>query len=104
MKTGRTQEEIAQDLPPRKKKSAAAKKKKAAGLKPEDLPNAKKAQMPANVQPMLATLADRPPEGSKWIYEIKWDGVRAICYIEDGRIRMLSRNGNWFDRQYPELR
>ena len=52
---------------------------------------------------MLATLADRPPDGSKWVYEIKWDGVRAICYIEDGRIRMLSRNGNSFDRQYPEL-
>ena len=59
--------------------------------------------MPANVEPMLASLADRPPKGSKWVYEIKWDGVRAICYIEDGRIRMLSRNGNSFDRQYPEL-
>ncbi len=59
--------------------------------------------MPANIQPMLATLANRPPEGSKWVYEIKWDGVRAICYIEDGRLRMLSRNGNSFDRQYPEL-
>jgi bifunctional non-homologous end joining protein LigD len=101
VKTGRTQEEIAQDLPPRKKSAAA--KKKAAGLKPEDLPNAKKAPMPANIQPMLATLADHPPEGSKWVYEIKWDGVRAICYIEDGRVRMLSRNGNSFDRQYPEL-
>jgi bifunctional non-homologous end joining protein LigD len=102
VKTGRTQEEIAQDIPAQKKKSAAG-KKKAAGLKPEDLPNAKKASMPANIEPMLATLADRPPEGSKWVYEIKWDGVRAICYIEDGRLRMLSRNGNSFDRQYPEL-
>ena len=59
--------------------------------------------MPANVQPMLASPADHPPEGSNWVYEIKWDGVRAICYIEDGKIRLISRNGNSFDRQYPEL-
>ena len=52
---------------------------------------------------MMASPADRPPAGSNWVYEIKWDGVRAICYIEDGRIRMVSRNGNSFDRQYPEL-
>ena len=54
-------------------------------------------------QSMLATPIDRPPDGANWVYEIKWDGVRAICYIEDGHIRMVSRNGNSFDRQYPEL-
>ena len=103
MKTGRTQEEIAQDLPPKKKKETAARKKKADALSPEDLPNAKAAPMPGTIQPMLATPTDRPPDGAKWIYEIKWDGVRAICYIEDGHLRMVSRNGNSFDRQYPEL-
>lgn len=101
VKTGRSQEEIAQDLAPKKKKATS--KKKPAGLQPEDLPNAKKASMPQHVEPMLASLTDRPPDGLKWVYEIKWDGVRAICYVEEGRIRMLSRNGNSFDRQYPEL-
>ena len=59
--------------------------------------------MPDNVPLMMASLADHPPAGPNWVYEIKWDGVRAICYIEDGHIRMVSRNGNSFDRQYPEL-
>jgi bifunctional non-homologous end joining protein LigD len=59
--------------------------------------------MPATVTPMAAHLADNPPSGNEWLYEIKWDGVRAICFIEGGRIRMISRNGNSFDRQYPEL-
>jgi len=34
--------------------------------------------MPGNVQPMLASPAERPPDGSKWVYEIKWDGMRAL--------------------------
>jgi bifunctional non-homologous end joining protein LigD len=59
--------------------------------------------MLSDVPVMLATPVERPPEGSNWVYEIKWDGVRAICYIEDGHIRLVSRNGNSFDRQYPEL-
>lgn len=99
VKTGRSQEEIAQELPPRKKAKASPKAK----LKPADLPGAKTASMPASVPVMLATAVDRPPAGGDWVYEIKWDGVRALCYIEDGRIRMVSRNGNSFDRQYPEL-
>ena len=40
--------------------------------------------------------------GPDWLYEIKWDGVRAICYIQNGRVRLVSRNGNAMERQYPE--
>jgi bifunctional non-homologous end joining protein LigD len=103
VKTGRSQEEIAQDLPPKKKSARKATSKNAPKFKPADLPGAKAAPMPENVQLMMASPSDQPPAGSNWVYEIKWDGVRAICYIEDGRIRMISRNGNSFDRQYPEL-
>jgi bifunctional non-homologous end joining protein LigD len=86
--TGRTQEEIARGLDPvrvsPKKKSAAA--------------------LPANIAPMLAQIGrGEPPETGDWLYEVKWDGVRAICYIQDGKVRMISRNGNVIDRQYPEL-
>ena len=53
---------------------------------------------------MLAQIgAGEPPSDAKWIYEVKWDGVRALCYIQDGQVRMVSRNGNVIDRQYPEL-
>ena len=39
-----------------------------------------------------------------WAYEIKWDGVRAIGYVEGGRLRLESRNGNDITPRYPELR
>jgi bifunctional non-homologous end joining protein LigD len=52
---------------------------------------------------MTAFAAERPPGGSNWLYEIKWDGVRALCFIDGGSIRMLSRTGNSYDRQFPEL-
>jgi bifunctional non-homologous end joining protein LigD len=85
VKTGRTQQEIALDLPP---KQAAA-----AGETP----------MPSSIEPMLASLADQPPTGADWIYEVKWDGVRALCFIENGSIRSVGRKGTSIDKQYPEL-
>jgi len=60
--------------------------------------------MPESVAPMLAQIGKgEPPSGDEWLYEIKWDGVRALCYIDHGQLRMVSRNGNRMDRQYPEL-
>ncbi|HET8548603.1 MAG TPA: non-homologous end-joining DNA ligase, partial [Bryobacteraceae bacterium] len=111
VKTSRTQEEIAADLPPRKQTRSATRgrgkapkqKKSKTGSDPGDLPGAKTAPLPGFFPPMLASLAARLPPPDKWIYEIKWDGVRALCYIDAGRMRMYSRNGNSFDRQYPEL-
>jgi bifunctional non-homologous end joining protein LigD len=88
VKTGRTQEEIARDLPPHKQQ-----RKKTKSEKP----------MPQTIEPMKAQSVDRPPKGSGWIYEIKWDGVRAICFVENGTVRMCSRSGNPYDRQFPEL-
>ena len=68
------------------------------------IPGAKKASMPESVAPMLAQIGKgAPPSGDEWLYEIKWDGVRALCYLDDGQMRMVTRNGNRMDRQYPEL-
>ena len=99
-KTGRTQEEIAQDLPAKRRTKS---RKKNDAIDPGSLPGAKEAPIPGFFPPMLASLATHPPGGERWLYEIKWDGVRALIFIEDGRMRMFSRNGNSFDRQYPEL-
>ncbi|HEY6739069.1 MAG TPA: non-homologous end-joining DNA ligase [Actinopolymorphaceae bacterium] len=54
---------------------------------------------------MLATLGDLPPpaEDDRWAYEMKWDGVRAICYVEGGEIRLVSRNDKDITVAYPEL-
>ncbi len=59
--------------------------------------------MPANIDPMKATLADQSPRGDDWLFEVKWDGVRAIAFIEGEEVRLQSRSGLRCDRQYPEL-
>jgi bifunctional non-homologous end joining protein LigD len=52
---------------------------------------------------MKATLADQPPRGDDWLFEIKWDGVRAIAFLENEELRLQSRTGVRCERQYPEL-
>jgi len=52
---------------------------------------------------MKAALADRPPRGDEWLFEVKWDGVRAIAFIDHGDVRLQSRSGIRCERQYPEL-
>ncbi len=52
---------------------------------------------------MGATIAERLPKGPDWIFEIKWDGVRALCYIDNMAVTIYTRNNNRCDRQYPEL-
>ena len=42
--------------------------------------------------------------GDGWAWELKWDGIRALGFVDGGRIRLVSRNGNDVTRRYPELR
>jgi bifunctional non-homologous end joining protein LigD len=61
--------------------------------------------MPERIVPMLARLSTRvPTPEAKWSFEVKWDGVRAIAYIQPGRLRLESRNLNDITETYPELR
>ncbi len=84
VKTGRTQEEIARELP-------AVEDEKPREKLPE-------------IEPMLAVIGKgTPPASDDWLFEVKWDGVRAMCYIDHGRLRLVSRNGRAIERQYPEL-
>jgi bifunctional non-homologous end joining protein LigD len=59
--------------------------------------------MPDAITPMMATLTDKPPRGDDWLFEVKWDGVRAIVFIHREQVRLMSRSGNWCEKQYPEL-
>jgi bifunctional non-homologous end joining protein LigD len=52
-------------------------------------------------QPMLATLGNKAFDNSDWIFEIKWDGYRAIAEIRDDDIQLYSRNGLSFKQLYP---
>ncbi len=60
--------------------------------------------LPERVRPMLATLGTLPVDDEGWAFEIKWDGVRAISFIEGGRIRMTSRNDKDLTPSFPEFR
>ncbi|MGZ4269275.1 MAG: DNA ligase D [Solirubrobacteraceae bacterium] len=59
--------------------------------------------MPDAIAPMLARLGPLPRDEERWAFEVKWDGVRAICRSEPGRMRLLSRNLNDITPRYPEL-
>ena len=59
--------------------------------------------MPAAIHPMLATPVERPFDDPEWLFEIKWDGYRAVAFIEGGKARLVSRNQNDLTGQYPEL-
>ncbi len=92
--TGRTIEEIKEELPP---------KRQAIPIHPSELQGARKAAMPSRVEPMLATLADHPFSDPNWLFEIKWDGVRALARIENGDLALRSRNAIDIAQRYPEL-
>jgi bifunctional non-homologous end joining protein LigD len=68
------------------------------------LPGALRAPMPAEIHPMLASLADAPFNDQDWLYEVKWDGFRAVAFLENhGKLRLVSRNQNELTGQFPEL-
>ncbi len=58
--------------------------------------------MPTSISPMLAT-AGALPDGGQWAYEIKWDGIRTILFVEGGRVRAQSRNDLDVTTAFPEL-
>ncbi len=59
---------------------------------------------PEHLLPMLARAGEIPPDEEKWAFEVKWDGVRALAYVQPGRLRLESRAGNEITDAYPELR
>ena len=131
--SGRTQAEIAEGLPARKTKRktagdtervwatsppakrgsktapaaaatpAPAKRKKKLSIDLAAVKGARKADMPAALEPMLATLVEKAPRGEEWLFEIKWDGIRAIAFLDREEVRITSRSGLRCERQYPEL-
>lgn len=60
--------------------------------------------MPQHVKPMLATAGELPSSDVGWAYEFKWDGVRALVYVDRGRVKALTRNDHNLASTFPELR
>src|SRR5205807_2556386 len=55
------------------------------------------------VEPMKARLVDEPPTHGDWLYELKFDGIRAIAIKEGRKFSLISRNGNKLDKRFPEI-
>jgi len=109
--SGRSMEEIAAD-PDRvwhsnksvaeNVKTGAVRKRKVL-LDVSKLAGARKAKMPAFVEPELARLVKDAPAGDEWIHEMKYDGYRMLCRIEAAKATMWSRNGNEWTQNFSAL-
>jgi bifunctional non-homologous end joining protein LigD len=53
--------------------------------------------------PMLATLAPGLPSGDDWLFEVKWDGYRALAYVHGGEVALVSRNGNDLTQRFESV-
>lgn len=64
------------------------------------LKKAPKTAIPKGVKPMLATLVNEPFDDPDWQYEVKWDGYRALAFINKGEVDLLSRNNKSFNEKF----
>ena len=64
---------------------------------------APRAEKPNEYTPMLATLGDSIPKGRGWLFEVKWDGYRAIAHLSQGVARLTSRQGNDLTQRFPNV-
>ncbi len=58
---------------------------------------------PRRLQPMLATLIDKPFDDPDWVFETKWEGFRVVTSIERGKVKLYSRNGLIVNDRYPPV-
>ncbi len=100
VKSGKTLADVAKDPRARTWQSKPSNRAKAA--KPRT--RAKRDPIPHPKALMLATLVDEPFDDPDWLFEIKWDGYRALCTIEEDSFSLVSRNGLDMLRRFPDLK
>src|SRR2546423_10268546 len=61
---------------------------------------ATKSPFPSGIRPMLATLTDQPFDDPAWSFEIKWDGYRALAFLNKGQVTLRSRNDKSFNEKF----
>jgi bifunctional non-homologous end joining protein LigD len=100
VKTGRTNDEVAGGV-------AAVFHPRVPPAPPTPTPaggdDAARELMPGFIEPMTATLADRPFTNPDWLFEVKWDGYRVQAHVRDGRVALFTRRGLDAAAYFPEL-
>jgi bifunctional non-homologous end joining protein LigD len=69
----------------------------------QGLAGTRQAPLPSKIEPMLAKTAVQAPQGADWLAEIKWDGIRAIVTVDEGTLKLVSRNQRDITKHYPDL-
>jgi bifunctional non-homologous end joining protein LigD len=88
----KTLEEIAAALPAGPfSQQTLNESRQSTALETDDLADAPVKPMPHSIQPMLATLIKEPFDHPEWLFEVKWDGYRALAEVQDGRVSLYSR-------------
>ena len=59
--------------------------------------------MPRTLEPMKAQLVDAPFDDDRWLFEVKWDGIRLVSFIDGGKVSLQTRAGRIVDDEYPQL-
>jgi bifunctional non-homologous end joining protein LigD len=102
--SGQTLEEISAAQPDsssQQKNLARIRRREA--LESQDLEEAPLRPMPHHLEPMLATLVKEPFDHPDWIFEVKWDGYRALAEIRDGRVSLYTRNRISLNQKFPAI-
>ncbi len=98
VKTGRTKEEIEQG------KDAVWSSRREEGQGGLiNLASAEKGPMPKTLEPMKAQMVDKPFDDDRWLFEVKWDGIRLVSFIDEGKVTLQTRAGRIVDAEYPQL-
>lgn len=87
-------------LPEEKPEKKALKKKTLSKKGQELLNKGRRAAFPTTLTPMLATLVDKPFDEPGWVYEVKWDGYRALAFMNKGKVELKSRNDKSFNEKF----
>ena len=103
--TGRTNDELAEDGAGQEKRLGKEGQRLQLLLDNNNINVKKTSQFPLSVKPMLAGHTDTPFDNKDWVFEVKWDGVRAILLRNKakGITEIQSRNGKNITHRYPEI-
>jgi bifunctional non-homologous end joining protein LigD len=96
-KTGRTNDEVKAGAP------AVWDSRSPAATATIDLAGATKAKIPDFIEPMRATLADRPFTDPDWLFELKLDGYRVEAVVRNRKVQLWTRNQQDAARYFPDL-
>ncbi len=98
VKTGRTREEIEQG---KDAVWSSRREEGEGGL--INLAKAETGPMPKSLDPMKAQLVDHAFDDDRWLFEVKWDGIRLVSFIDNGTVSLQTRAGRAVDAEYPQL-